>query len=160
MVSVIAGMIYCYSLGGNCTVRTGLLKMREVCFPTENVGLSPQSAPKWNLIILHTLHPPTPLKFTWCNKFSKAMLSLKGRVAFTVHNTFHLTVYYLAVWLVGTFSGTKILHPQIVGNPFTFPIALPLKGAINLLGEQGKDTSLQLSPYYFFYLAFFGIQPL
>lgn len=88
------------------------------------------------------------------------MLSLKGRVAFIVHNTSHWTVYDLAVKLVGIFSGTKILHPQMVGNPFTFPIAITLKGNINLLGEQGRATSLQLSPYHFFCLTFFGIQPL
>lgn len=103
---------------------------------------------------------PFPPSLCDCNKFSKTMLSLKGRVAFIVYNTSHLTVYDLAVKLVCIFSGTKILHPQMVGNPFTFPIAITLKGNINLLGEQGRATSLQLSPYHFFCLAFFGIQPL
>ena len=62
-----------------------------------------------------------------------------------MYNTSHLTVCYVAVKLVGIFSGTEILHPQMVGNPFTFPTALPLKGDINLLDEQGRATSLVIS---------------
>lgn len=44
----------------------------------------------------------------------------------------------------------------MVGKSFTFPTALPLKGNVKLLGEQGRATSLQLSPYHFFCLAFWG----